>query len=179
MRAHPAKQTSGVFTPAGKSPLASAECFGSPTQRSPERLNLLSPSPGCAPAFRRQLLGASLWFFFLALWFAAVGSALGSDGAPVSDPARFHFPGWLASLAAFVGTARLAVKFFQPWLQSFFTALIARVHDSQERDDDALLEKLFASLWYRALAFLADYLLSLKLPTSTSLDIHRSETPKS
>lgn len=155
-----------------------------PTQAEHENLNLCAAAG--LHARRRQLLGAALWFFILALTVLNLGRAFGVDvAAPPSSPstapatgASPPLPHFLAALAAFVGTVRLFAKFIQTPLQNFLTAAIARVNDSPEKDDDQLLHNLFAAPWYRLLAFTLDYLLSLKLPTSDSLLTHREENPK-
>lgn len=82
--------------------------------------------------------------------------------------------GWLPALLTWIGALRLPMKLVQSWVQNFLTAFVARVAASPQTDDDAQLRKLLDSLGYRMLAFTLDAALSLKLPTSDSLDTHQA-----
>jgi hypothetical protein len=112
-----------------------------------------------------------LWFAVLAASLLAAGRAFGDEGVAATggsvSPAL-----WLKITAA-IGTLRLALKLFQPAIQRALTALIARVNDSPETDDDERLHTLMDTGTYLIAAFLADYLLSIKLPTSDALKNHR------
>lgn len=126
---------------------------------------------------RSCFLGASIWFFILAISLCAFSRACAETFPQIpptdADSALHQIKLWIAWAAAIAGTARLFLKPFQNWFQGFLTALVARVNDSPETDDDEMLEKIFVSPWYRIAAFFADYLLSLKLPTSEALKNHR------
>lgn len=140
----------------------------------------ITPLPGPAArvhSCRRQLARAALRLAWLAAALLLTVNLFAGEAEAVASvqPSVAH---WLAGLAAFVGTVRLFAKWIQLPLQNFLTAAIARVNDSPEKDDDQLLHNMFGSLEYRFFAFLMDYLLSLKLPTSDSLLTHREEKPK-
>lgn len=137
-----------------------------------ENLNIRLAAAGVA-ARRRQLLGASLWFFILALSILSASRVLGETIPRIEGEDISTLTHWLAVVAGFIGTVRLFVKLIQNPLQNFLTAGIARVRVTPQRDDDEWLERIFESAGYRVTAFLLDYILSLKLPTSASLDEHR------
>lgn len=95
-----------------------------------------------------------------------------NDFAPLLDLLSGKL-GWLPTVLLWIGALRLPMKFLQSWLQNVLTAFVARIVASPQTDDDAQLRRLFDSLGYRMLVFSLDAILSLKLPTSESLDTHQ------
>lgn len=95
-----------------------------------------------------------------------------NDFAPLLDLLTGKF-GWLSTVLIWMGALRLPMKLVQSWLQNVLTAFVARIVASPQTDDDAQLRRLFDSLGYRMLVFSLDAILSLKLPTSESLDVHQ------
>lgn len=71
--------------------------------------------------------------------------------------------------AAFIGLQML-LKVLQPGIARFFQAVIERVVDSDETDDDSLLRRWFSSRTWRLIAFFADLVCRLKLPGVRDLD---------
>lgn len=73
--------------------------------------------------------------------------------------------GWLLALAAWMASARVALKPFSAMLQSKMTSALARVAESPETDDDTLVCRILSGRTYRAMAMLLDLVCSFKLPT--------------
>lgn len=71
---------------------------------------------------------------------------------------------WLTAICAWVGAFRLLMKPFSAWLLSLVQKGIDYVIATKDTDDDAFVERLLRARWYRALAFLLDYVCSVKLP---------------
>lgn len=76
---------------------------------------------------------------------------------------------WLATALAWIGALRLVAKPVSAWVQTLFSKLVAKVTETPEPDDDELVARLIKSWPYRILAFLVDWVASVKLPTSDSL----------
>lgn len=87
---------------------------------------------------------------------------------PLIDALQARLP-WIAALTSFMGLARLLAKPISALVQSFFSKLLLYVQGTPEKDDDLWVEKILASKLYRAFAFLVDWVLSVKLPTSASV----------
>lgn len=90
------------------------------------------------------------------------------DIQPIIDALQDKLP-WLAALTTAMGILRLASKPVSSLLQSFFTKLLLYVQGTPQTDDDAWVENILASKGYRAFAFIVDWILSIKLPTSDSV----------
>ncbi len=84
--------------------------------------------------------------------------------------------GWPAQVVTWIGALRLAAKPFGTWIQGLFTTLVAKVLETPEPEDDALVLGILKSWPYRLLSFLVDWLTSIKLPTTDSLKKHAEET---
>lgn len=91
-----------------------------------------------------------------------------NDIQPIIDALQDKLP-WLAALTTVMGILRLIAKPLSALVQSFFTKLLLYVQGTPETDDDAWVERILASKWYRAFAFVVDWVLSIKLPTSASV----------
>lgn len=76
---------------------------------------------------------------------------------------------WLATALAWIGALRLVAKPVSAWVQSAFSKLVAKTIETPEVDDDALVAKLISSWPYRVLSFLVDWIASVKLPTTETL----------
>lgn len=86
---------------------------------------------------------------------------------PVIDWLLSKWP-WLAGTMA---TARIFAKPISGLLQSFLTKLALYVVATPETDDDVWVTKIVTNPIYRVLAFLLDWILSIKLPTEASLAV--------
>lgn len=73
--------------------------------------------------------------------------------------------GWLSSVFAWVGALRLAAKPITAAIDDGMHKAIVRAVESDEQDDDRLVERLLGNPAYRTVAFLLDWLTSIKLPT--------------
>lgn len=91
-----------------------------------------------------------------------------NDIQPIIDALQAKLP-WLAALTTAMGLLRLVAKPLSALVQSFFTKLLLYVQGTPETDDNAWVEKILASKSYRAFAFVVDWVLSIKLPTSASV----------
>lgn len=76
---------------------------------------------------------------------------------------------WLATALAWIGALRLVAKPVSAAVQTAFSKLVAKAIETPEPEDDELVGKLIRSWPYRILAFLVDWIASVKLPTSDSL----------
>ena len=96
------------------------------------------------------------------------------DGVVLDDPTgvlKFltsKFP-WLAGVLGWVLFLRLAAKPISNWLQGLFTKGLLFVQGTPETDDDAWVETILKSKFYRVIGFLVDWATSIKLPTSASV----------
>lgn len=84
---------------------------------------------------------------------------------PILDWIMGKWP-WLAGVMA---TARIFAKPISGILQSGLTKLALYALATPEQDDDAWVEKVVTNKFYRFTAFLLDWILSIKLPTQSSL----------
>lgn len=94
---------------------------------------------------------------------------------PIIDWLQKDYP-WIATVVVVMGFARLLAKPISGWLQGVFSKLAAFVERTPETDDNEWLHKVLASVSYRMFAFLVDLILSVKLPTSDSLNKAIDET---
>jgi hypothetical protein len=72
--------------------------------------------------------------------------------------------GWLACAMVWVGTLRTAFKPLSGEVAGLLDRAIARVVETEDTADDLMLQRMFGSAWYRALAFALDLIASIKLP---------------
>jgi hypothetical protein len=89
---------------------------------------------------------------------------------PIIDWVQAKYP-WAATLVMVMGFARLLAKPISGWLQGMFSKLAAFVERTPETDDDEWLRRVLASVPYRVLAFIVDLILSVKLPTSDTVEV--------
>lgn len=87
---------------------------------------------------------------------------------PLIDALQAKLP-WVAAITSVMGLARLLAKPLSALVQSFFSKLVLFIQGTPETDDDAWLEKVLASKAYRFFAFVVDWVLSIKLPSSASV----------
>jgi hypothetical protein len=93
-----------------------------------------------------------------------------SEIQPIIDWVQKDYP-WVATLIMIMGFARLLAKPISGWLQGVFSKLAAFVERTPETDDDEWLRRVLASVPYRVLAFIVDLILSVKLPTSDTVEV--------
>lgn len=74
--------------------------------------------------------------------------------------------GWIAMIISIMGASRIIAKPIGNALQDFMAKAVAYTRMSSVTDDDALVLKITGSAAYRFFAFLVDWTLSIKLPTS-------------
>jgi hypothetical protein len=85
--------------------------------------------------------------------------------------------GRAAQIVAWMGTARLFAKLFSSWLQQAAERAIAIVTATDDPYDDKLVARLFTSKPYRIIAFVVDWIISIKLPLR--LDNRKTNMPDS
>lgn len=95
---------------------------------------------------------------------------------PLIDALQDKLP-WLAALTSFMGLARLLAKPISALVQSFFSKLVLFIQGTPETDDDAWLERVLGSKPYRFFAFVVDWVLSIKLPSSASVQTLKAGGP--
>jgi hypothetical protein len=78
--------------------------------------------------------------------------------------------GWLTAILTWMASARVFAKLCSPQLQQFFTDALLWVSSSKERDDDEFVLRVLMNPFYRVFAWLLDYLLSVKLPTTAQFE---------
>jgi hypothetical protein len=83
--------------------------------------------------------------------------------------------GRLAQVIALIGSARIALKPFNLWLQAQLTALVDSCQDRTDFARPDHVRALLESTPYRLLAFAVDLLSSIKLPDASALTVHRSD----
>jgi hypothetical protein len=88
---------------------------------------------------------------------------------PAASELAAHAKAWGAAALLFMGSARAALKPFNARLQQFLARAVTYVRAHGDGDANAAVTSLLASPSYRAAAFTLDYLVSLKLPTLSSL----------
>jgi len=99
-----------------------------------------------------------------------------NDIQPLIDALQDKLP-WLAALTSFMGLARLLAKPISALVQSFFSKLVMFIQGTPETDDDAWLERVLASKPYRFFSFVVDWVLSIKLPSSASVQTLKASGP--
>lgn len=72
--------------------------------------------------------------------------------------------GWLAAALTWIGTARVAFKLISGKLEETIHAFVEFSVSTKDADAVDRLNGIFASRTYRLLAFLTDYIASVKLP---------------
>jgi hypothetical protein len=72
--------------------------------------------------------------------------------------------GWLAAALTWIGTARVAFKLISGKLEEAIHAFVEFSVSTKDADAVDRLNTVFASRTYRLLAFLTDYIASVKLP---------------
>lgn len=83
--------------------------------------------------------------------------------------------GWIVCAMVWMGTMRTAFKPLSGKLSSLLERAIARAAETDDTADDLVLQRMFGSVWYRALAFGLDLCASIKLPFKLPA---RPENPK-
>lgn len=73
--------------------------------------------------------------------------------------------GWLSTVFAWMGAMRVAAKPISAVLQDGAAKFIASAIESESDDDDRLAASILGSRTYRLLAFVLDWVASIKLPT--------------
>jgi hypothetical protein len=91
-----------------------------------------------------------------------------TEAQPIIDALIAHFP-WIVKLATAMGFARLVVKPGALWLKSAITWLYERTITTSDTIDDHWLEKMVELPLYRWIAWLLDFLCSVKLPLAEDL----------
>lgn len=72
--------------------------------------------------------------------------------------------GWLAAALTWIGTARVVFKVISGKLEEALQAFVEFSVSTKDADAVDRINVIFASRTYRLLAFLADYIASVKLP---------------
>lgn len=72
--------------------------------------------------------------------------------------------GWLAAALTWIGTARVVFKLISGKLEEAIHAFVEFSISTKDADAVERLNAVFASRIYRLLAFLTDYIASVKLP---------------
>lgn len=72
--------------------------------------------------------------------------------------------GWLAATLTWIGTARVVFKVISGKLEEAIHAFVEFSVSIKDADAVDRIDRLFASRTYRLLAFLTDYIASVKLP---------------
>ena len=75
---------------------------------------------------------------------------------------------WLPSVAIWVGALRLALRPFNLLLEGWLNRLVTKARASSDPAAVAWVDRLLRWMPYRVVAFLADYLSSVKLPSANS-----------
>jgi hypothetical protein len=73
---------------------------------------------------------------------------------------------WLPSVAIWVGALRLALRPFNLLMEGWLNRLVAKARASSDPEAEAWVDRLLRWMPYRVVAFLADYLSSVKLPSA-------------
>ena len=72
--------------------------------------------------------------------------------------------GWLAAMLTWIGTARIIFKAISGKLEEAIHAFVEFSISTKDADAVERLNAVFASRTYRLLAFITDYIASVKLP---------------
>lgn len=97
-----------------------------------------------------------------------------SEAQPILDLLLAKVP-WLVHVATCIGFARLALKPGANWIKSAITWAYERAITTSDTLDDHWIEVLVATPIYRQLAWLLDFLCSVKLPLAG--DLFAKNTP--
>jgi hypothetical protein len=70
-------------------------------------------------------------------------------------------------IIAWIGSVRIPLKLISSFIQTKLTELLVKVADSPFNDDDAMVKLVLDNKVYRLISFFLDWVLSIKLPTSS------------
>lgn len=84
--------------------------------------------------------------------------------------------GWLAAALTWIGTARVVFKIVSGKLEEAIQAFVEFSINIKDADAVERINAIFASRTYRVLAFLADYIASVKLPLQARANQNASTT---
>lgn len=77
---------------------------------------------------------------------------------------------FIKTACAWVVCVQTVMKLIQPPIRNVFTRAIERAVDTDDPDDDTILNRIFASKFYRAIAFTLDLIVRFKLPGTRELN---------
>ncbi|MHB1308293.1 MAG: hypothetical protein ACYDC1_06300 [Limisphaerales bacterium] len=77
--------------------------------------------------------------------------------------------GWVSAMITWVGVLRIPIKLVSAQALRGFDRAVASVRGTS---DEAWVDRLLHARWYRVLAFVSDWLLSIKLPRCTNTGSH-------
>jgi hypothetical protein len=73
--------------------------------------------------------------------------------------------GWSPAVLTWIGAFRTVLKFFSARIQTNLTAIMVRIAQSADQEDDRDFDALLQARWYRVTQFVLDLVFSFKLPT--------------
>jgi hypothetical protein len=87
---------------------------------------------------------------------------------PIIDWLQNKAP-WLTTAIFVMGAFRIVFKVVSSKIQEYLTKAMQRVVDTEEEDDDLLMEQILRNPFYRVFAFCVDMITSIKLPSTATL----------